>query len=66
MSTSDSPNKRAVIALKKVEGNEVCADCGQNGKCLVSLSLMLWLDKAKLGLVCFTTSATEGSRLSKP
>lgn len=32
MSTSDNPNKREVKELRKVEGNEICADCGQKGK----------------------------------
>lgn len=32
MSTSDSPNKRAILALKGEEGNDVCADCGRKGK----------------------------------
>lgn len=34
MSTSENPNKRAIKALKEVEGNDVCADCGQKGKYL--------------------------------
>lgn len=29
---SDSPTKRAVLELKKKEGNDVCADCGKAGK----------------------------------
>ena len=33
MSTSDSPNKRAILALRKEEGNDMCADCGQISKC---------------------------------
>ena len=32
MSTSDSPNKRAILALKGEEGNDVCADCGRKGE----------------------------------
>lgn len=32
MSTSDSPNKRAVLKLKAEEGNDVCADCGRKGE----------------------------------
>ncbi len=31
MSGSESPSKRAVLALKKEEGNDQCADCGQKG-----------------------------------
>ena len=29
---SDSPTKRAVLELKRKEGNDVCADCGKAGK----------------------------------
>lgn len=29
MSGSESPTKRAVLALRKEEGNDICADCGQ-------------------------------------
>jgi hypothetical protein len=32
MSTSDSPNKRAILALKGEQGNDVCADCGRKGE----------------------------------
>ncbi len=31
MSGSESPTRREVIALKKEEGNDMCADCGQKG-----------------------------------
>lgn len=38
---TDSPTKRAILELRKEEGNEVCADCGLKGKkvrvrCVVS------------------------------
>lgn len=29
---SDSPTKRAIMELKKQEGNDVCVDCGKSGK----------------------------------
>lgn len=28
----ESPTKRAVLELKKVEGNDECADCGRKGE----------------------------------
>lgn len=28
---TDSPTKRAVLEVRKQEGNDVCADCGQKG-----------------------------------
>lgn len=34
---SDSPTKRAVLELKKQEGNGVCADCSKPGKFNISL-----------------------------
>ena len=37
---SDSPTKRAVLELRKQEGNDVCADCGKPGKCSTYLGLV--------------------------
>ena len=40
MLSSDNPNKRALFALRQVEGNDICVDCGQKGTCIyISLSL---------------------------
>ena len=33
--TDESPTKRAVLELQKVEGNNVCADCGRAGEKIV-------------------------------
>ena len=52
MTTMDeSPTKRAVLELKKVEGNDECADCGRKGE------LCLYTPRHALGLpldVCQT------------
>ena len=29
---SESPTKRAILELKKRDGNDVCADCGKPGQ----------------------------------
>ena len=40
---ADSPTKRAVLELKKREGNDVCADCGKPGKFPTCRGLVLFV-----------------------
>ena len=30
--STDSPTKRAILELRKQEGNDACADCGRKGE----------------------------------
>lgn len=53
----ESPTKRAILELKKLDGNEECADCGRKGELTCSVSR--WEASGAIKLCCVSLEAGE-------